>query len=176
MKPLHTGRVPTQKSFAFGQEFWRPEKPRRPGPMDLLALIRTMVAKYPRVGCKAGIAWFAEHFSVCARTIQRWLRKIQPWVEQIVRGWHRAAAYKIIPGKPLPKVSPQTVTPVAPGHYCPNSGFRILKIIQRVREYVPFGVPGFANKPPRSGKRRPKRPGVAEILSDFWAKNGLPAS
>jgi hypothetical protein len=97
-----------QQKNLFDPTPWTPTKTPKPArkgrPEDLLDLIRSMQGL--KFGCKPRIRWFAEQLGVCRRTIQRWLRRLSSEIQQVIRGWHRSATYRV--------VSPQNVTPETP--------------------------------------------------------------
>lgn len=146
-------------------EFWAPAKPRRKGPDDLLAYLRNLIQHGKWKAARIRQDNLAGLFGVTTRTIRRWLAKLAPFIERIRRGWHRANGYKIKPDIVLPRMSGQNVRSDRPGPYVSNSGFRILKIIQRVKEYVPINLPPAPGRKPAV----PKTP-ITDGLNRFWQR------
>lgn len=69
--------IPAQRDL-FDTRPWKPLKPVRYSPENLLALIHAMSSRGRQ--CFASAAWFAHKFSVSARTIGRWLLELGPRV------------------------------------------------------------------------------------------------
>jgi len=105
--------VPAQRELFPASEVaeWRPpKKPKRFGPSDLLARIRSMAAR--PAGCFCSVAYFAAQFKKSRATIARWISQLKgAGLIRVIRRGPTSARYEVIPQNEMSSAARPCIIP-----------------------------------------------------------------